>query len=336
MPMQQRRDFVKQTGLAAIGVTGLTGMAGCIGGDGGGSDTLNLRYIVPYGNYNSLLDIPEVQDELDNVGEEYEVNIGQDTSTPDSIAGMARGDVDISLASTPSYGSAVAEEAVEGGIKAVSMELWEAAPPDLGTSSSIWTRENSDIEEPADLDGADVSVNALGTVIEVPYHKAKQVYDIDSVNFVEFPFPATPEAISDGRVDAGFLPAEFEGMAQQAGLVPVLTNRDMWEEAVPWAFNIAPQRALDEKEDLLQAWGEDFANLMEMMDNPSDEIIQAISDKFDIPVPALEFYYRENNYYREPVMDIDAMNEAMDELVQFGMLSESRDYSEYMTNEFVE
>lgn len=336
MPREARREFIKKSGIAAISVSGLTGLAGCLGGDNDGEvPTLNLRYIVPYGNYVSLMDIPEVRETIDNIGEEYTVDIGSDTGTPDSIAGMAAGDVDIALASPPSFGSAVIEEAVEGGITAVSMELWEAPPKGQGFSSNIYASGDSDITEPADLDGADVSINALGTVIEAPYEKAKRVFDVSEVNYVEFPFPAAVEAISDGRVDAGFLPAEFHPRAQQAGLSTVVTNRDMWDEAIPWAFNIAPNSVLDEKGDAVQAWGEDFASLMETLKDPSDEIIQAIAEKFEIPQPAIEVYYRQNNYYRTPGFEIDAMNDMMDEMAEFGLVSESRDYSDNITNEYV-
>ncbi|WP_197425365.1 ABC transporter substrate-binding protein [Halobacterium sp. CBA1126] len=204
-----RRTFLKSgTAAAAVGLTGITGCLG--GGGGGGVSDLGLAFTVPVENLGSLFDIPELREELTNVGEEYELSVTRNESTPDSLNAMAAGDVDMALLTTVSYGSAVSQEAVPGNISMISTDFWDAHPEWYGFT--IFAGPDTGITEPADLEGANIGVNAQGTGTHAVISKALRSADIDpedGAEIVELPFPSIASGINDGRLDAAIFPALF-------------------------------------------------------------------------------------------------------------------------------
>ena len=335
MPQINRRSFLKASGAA--GAVGLSGLAGCVGGiGGGGTPTIGLAWVVPVENFGSLMGVPELQDELPNLGDAYEFESISVSSTPDGVQTMAAGDADIALMTTVSFANAVAEQPVPGGITAIATDFWDAHPDYYGFQ--VFSAPDSDITGPEDLRNKQLGVNATGTGIHAVYVKQLREVGIDpesEVEFVELGFPAFTQAIQDGRFDAGIYPALLAGQARAAEFTEVFSSQNVFDP-YPFAYNVASNNSLNEKADAMAAWAEDFAFLVDYCRNNKQEIVPPAASQFELPEAALGYFLTEDDYFREDVhMDVDALNAIMEQMVELGFVSESRDYSEFASNEYL-
>lgn len=336
MAQRNRRQFIKSAGAA--GVVGLSSLSGCAGNiGGGGTPTLNFHFVVPVENAASLLDVPEIQEQaLENLGNDYELNVTRDSSTPDSVNAMASGDADIIMTTTVSYGAAINEEAVPDGLSAIGVDFWDAHPDRY--SVAIFSGTNSDITEIEDLEGATLGVNALGTGIHAAYVKGLQSVGLtqDDVEFVETPFPTFVPSIKDGTIDAGVFPALFAVNARNENFTKVFETAELWDAQYPFAYATASQASIENKSDALTAWAEDYASLFEYSRNNRGEVVTAAASHFELPEALLDaYYFTDQDYYRSIEIDIDRLQATMDEMQSLGFLNSAVNVQDHATNEFL-
>ena len=338
MPLKNsdRRSFLKHS--AAVGTVGLTGLAGCSSITGGETPELGLAFTVPVENIASLFAIEEIQDQLTNLGSEYELEVTRDQSTPDSLNKMASGNADMALLSTVSYASAVRQEAVPDNISMIATDFWDAHPDWYGIS--IFSGSDSDITEPEDLEGATIGINAQGTGVHALIVKKFQQIGLDPENdaeIVELPFPTFVSAINDGRIDAGVFPAIFAVAARGEGFNEVYTSQETWDQEYPFAYTVAANSSIDEKGDAIGAWGEDFREMVNYAYDNRSEVVSLAAEYFELPEPLVDgFFLTENDYYRQDLtIDMERLQFTMDEMVNLGFVEESFDVTEYATNDYV-
>jgi len=331
-----RRSFLK-TGAAASAV-GLTGLAGCSGITGDGTPTLGLAFTVPIENFGSLFDIDELQDQVTNLGSEYELEVSRNESTPDSLNAMAAGELDLALLSSVSYGSAVQQEAVPGNISMIATDFWDAHPEWYGFT--IYSGGDSGITEISDLEGTTIGVNATGTGIHAVLRKGFQQAGLsleDDAELTELPFPTFVSAMNDGRIDAGIFPALFGVAARGEGFNSVFRSQDLWDEAYPFAYTVASNNSIEEKGDAISAFGEDLNELVEYSYDNRSEVVSLAAEHFEIPEAVVDgFFLNENDYFRQDItIDMDRLQFIIDDLVDLGFLESSFDVTEFATNEYV-
>ncbi|MFA1611646.1 ABC transporter substrate-binding protein [Halobellus rubicundus] len=336
MTLSNRRSFLKAG--AALGTVGVSGLAGCSGVTGGGTPSLTLAFTVPVENIASLFAIPEIQDQLSNLGSEYELTVQRDQSTPDSLNSMAAGNVDMALLSTVSYASAVRQEAVPGNISMIATDFWDAHPDWYGIT--IFSGPDSDIQEPEDMEGANIGINATGTGVHALVVKKMQQVGLDPENdaeIVELPFPTFVSAINDGRIDCGVFPAIFAVSARGEGFTKVYDSQGTWEQPYPFAYTVASNDSLDQKGDAISSWGEDFREMVNYAYDNRDEVVSLAAEYFELPEPLVDgFFLTNNDYYRQDLtIDFDSLQYTMDELVNLGFVEEGFDVTQYATNEYI-
>lgn len=336
MLSSSRRRFLKAGTVATT--AGLTGIAGCLGG--GSDGALRFNYVVPIENFGSLLDIPEIQDEMDNLGDSYELEVSHDASTPDTINAMAAGEADMGMVTIASFGNAAVSDAIPGGITAITTDFWDAHPDHFAVP--VYSLPDSDITEPEDLEGATLAVNALGTGIHAVYAKMLTEVGLDpeeDVEFVEQSFPTFISGLEDGIFDAAIFPALFAVTARNNDFTQVFTSRDAFGEDLhpyPFTFTAASGTALDEKEDEIQAWTEDFQGVFEYVQENRDEVVSIAAEHFELPEDQVDaFFMTENGYYRDFENDVDAIQGIMDELNELGILEDQFDAEAHVTNEYL-
>lgn len=335
MVKNTRRSFIKASSVTAT--LGVTGLAGCTGNNGD-VNTLRVNFVVPVENLTSLMDIPEIQDTFDNLGEEYELEVEQVESVPSGMNELAADRLDMLLATTVDFGSAIYQEAVPEGISAIAMDFYDAHPDHYGFT--VYSHSDSDITEPEDLEGGKVGVNAIETGIQAVSYKRFADVGLDpdtDIEYQEMPFPAFTSAIEDGTLDAGTYPGLFAPEPRGKGFNEVFSSHDTWGDPYPFAFIIASNNSLEEKEDAFRAWGEDYVALIDYVYNNRDEIIPMASDHFDLPESLVDNYFlTENDFYRKDAeVDSEALNSHLHELVDLGFLEEELDYSSHITNEYL-
>lgn len=330
-----RRTFLKTSTVAGVGTTAL---AGCLGGGGGDPSSLGLAFTVPVENVGSLLAVPEIKDQMEHVGEEYELTVTRNSSTPDSLNQMAAGDVDMALVTTVAFANAIEQEAVPGNIAAVTTDFWDAHEDHYGFT--VFSTGDSDISEPADLEGATLGINSLDTGIHTIYVKQLQEVGLDpeaDVEFTEMGFPNFTAALNEGRIDAGIYPALFAGGARSEGFTTVFESQDVYDSAYPFAFMAARKNSIEEKREALQSWGQDYRALLSYIEENRSTVVTQAAEHFDLSEAVVDgFFLTADDYYRdEPTTDVDRLQTVMDEIAEFGFTEGTITVEDYVNNEFV-
>ncbi|WP_459891253.1 ABC transporter substrate-binding protein [Halostagnicola bangensis] len=329
-----RRRFLKSG--TAVTAAGLTGIAGCLGGDDG-IPTLSYHFTVPIENFASLLGIPEIQEELENVGEEYELTVSNDSSTIDSLNAMAAGECDIAQVTTESYANAIMEDAVPQGITKIATDFWDAHDDYYGFT--VYSPPGSDLTEPEDMEGANLGINAINTGIHATYTRKLMDLGLDpeeDVEYVEQEFGALPAAAEDGIVDAIVLPPLFAAGVRDE-FNAVYTSHEVFDQEYPFAYIAAANRALEDHEDAIRTWAEDYVDIIDYVEENRDEVVSLAADHFEVPEEQIDaFYLTEHDYYRGVYeVDFDALQFAMDELEESGITDDSFDVEDHATNEYL-
>ncbi|MFB6078140.1 MAG: ABC transporter substrate-binding protein [Halarchaeum sp.] len=334
-----RRTFLKTSGV--VGGASLTGVAGCLGGGGGGgTPTINVGYVVPIENMISLMGIDEIKSQLDNVGDAYELNLSRYSSTPDILNSMAAGELNVGLPAYASFPGAINGNAVPNGMTAVVSGFYDAEPDYFAIP--VLSMEDSGIQNPEDLDGAKIGVNATGTGVHAIIYRMLQKVGIDSendVDFVEIGFPAMGSALREGKIDAGIFVSTF-GNAERnkGGVQTVFDSQDAWEQPYPFTFLVAKNDFIDENEDGLRAWIADYVQMINYSYDNRDTVVSLASEEFDVPEALLSsFYLTQDDYYRpkDGHLDVDALQHTTDALTEMGFLEKSPTMSDYVTNEYL-
>ena len=334
-----RRRFLKSSGAAAAGI-GTAGLAGCIGGltGGGGTPELGLAFVVPVENVGSLFAIEEIQQQMSNLGDAYELRVTRNSSTPDSLNAMAAGEVDMALLTTVSYASAVRQEAVPGNIQIIATDFWDAHPEFFGFT--IFSNNGSGIQRAEDLSGKKLGVNATGTGVQAVFVKQLRQVGIDpqdDVQFVELDFPAFTSAIKDGRIDAGIYPALFAVEARQEEFTEVFSSQDAWQQEYPFAYLTASVDSANQNTEAMNAFGQDYMSVINYINQNRSQVVSLAAQQFELPESVVDsFFLTERDYYREDVrVNFERLQAAMDEMAELGFIEQSFNVQEYATNEYL-
>lgn len=328
MTRVSKRDFLKSSVAIGAGM-----VAGCLGN----SDTTGISYSVPIDNSVSLMEISGIQDQLEHYGDEYELELQQESSTPDSISALAAGEVDIAEITAIHFGSAVLNEPVQGGVMAIANDFYDAHPDYYGNTA--YAPSNSGIEEIEDLEGARLGVPSIGTELHATFVKALNDVGLeeDDAEFVEQPMPTLIEGMEEDMLDAAILPALFAVNAREKEFNEIFSTQDLEERAIPYGFVITGQNRLDENESAIEAWVQDYTTTLDYINENRSEAISLASDHFDMPEEQLEAYWlTEQDYYRsEPELDAEGIQTSIDDFADMGFLEESFNVADYVTNEYI-
>lgn len=331
-----RRTYLKTVGAASV-----FGLAGCLGDDGD-LPTVNTAYVVAGGNKPSLFEIDELRDEVaDNAGDVYDLQVENIGSTPDHVTAVASGDVQIAMSTVGSLPSAIIEDAVEGGVTAVAADYVDGHPDHYAIGT--WTAEDSDIESAADLEGRTVGVNAEGTGVHAIVVRELHNHGLteDDVDWAEFPFPGIQTAIDEDNIDAGIVPSTFAGvMRMDGGYRMIFDSHDAFGQSYPFTYLFVGNDYLEENEELVEAYLEDYAALVDYILDPDnrDDVIDLLVEEFDAPHDVYDHvFYTENDYYHPnpPELDVDGLQTAVDDLADMGFIAEQVDMSPHVDNSYL-
>lgn len=340
MSTTSRRQFIKAGGT--VGLIGISGLSGCLGRLGGGGEipTLSFGWISPAA-MPSPLAVPEIQDQLDNLGDAYTVQTSNVQSTPDSLNKIASGELDCGNAAYSSFPNAVNNEISSEGLSITGIVGYDA--------HEDWFRipwlalEDSGIEATEDLEGKKVGLNGLGTGVHAIANKQFRSVGIDPANqieYVEVPFPAMGSAIREGKVDAGTVPPAFaSSIRSEGGVLTVFDARDAWGSSYPFVFLATSNASLNAKPDAWEAWGADYVQLIEYLKNNRSEAIPAMSDHFDLPEKVLEaFFFKQGKDYYVPDdghVDVTRLQEVVDQLVDLGFIDSAPEMNGHVRNDLL-
>lgn len=152
-----------------------------------------------------------------------DVEITVSSSTPAIMSALLTGTYDVAYSTVSTLATAHAK-GLPVVIIAPSGMINENSKPIAG----IVVGENSGITSAKDFNGKTFGTAALNTLAEyVPRAWVdKHGGDSTTMKFVEIPFPAIPDALAAGRVDAGYLVDPFLSIALKRNVARWLTTGD--------------------------------------------------------------------------------------------------------------
>lgn len=136
--------------------------------------------------------------EKNGLAVEYQVSSGGGELVP----AMMAGDYDFSFLS---YVQVL--QAAHTGLDIIVASGSHSSTPGADVPSGVWTTPETGIETMADLQGATISVNALGSIAEllIVAALADEGLDRNDYSLLEVPFSEVPAALDQGRIDAGWV-----------------------------------------------------------------------------------------------------------------------------------
>lgn len=231
------------------------------------------------------------------------------------ITGIVSGDLDIGYAN---YVSTI-EASVQG------LPLRVIRDNDRPDVQALFVMPDSGITEPADLVGKTIAVNGLGNIMELTSRAALRENGVDpaQVTFVELPPPDMPAALSQGQVDAAWLPEPFVTIVtNQLGARPVLDVFEGPTEDLPVAGWVTSAQFAQENSNCV----EDFRRVMDeaiaMVAADPEKVAQIIPTFTQIP-PEVAADLNDTNWAEaNNLEDIRQVEELMRE---FGIIDEEFD-----------
>jgi NitT/TauT family transport system substrate-binding protein len=154
--------------------------------------------------------------------EEQGLDVTVDTSTGGAAAvpGLINGGIQLAGSNTVSALLA-ASQGLPVSIVAPGTFATETEGEDF---SAVLVAPDSDIQEPADLEGKTIAVNTLENIGDVTISAALEEHGVDAstVEFVEIGFPDMIPALERGQIDAAWEIEPFVAIGTQSGNRPVL------------------------------------------------------------------------------------------------------------------
>lgn len=299
-----------------------------------------LRYATGGGlGANEIVTIHLVDWMKENVlkrhGKEYVLDVTYTRGTPEAASLLAAGQADFATLSLPAFATAVAKNAVLGGLKIVADNFQDARE---GYASQVfYVLEESGVRSIADLKGKTIAVNAFGTAVDLLLRVALKKSGLDprrDVRIVEISFPSIGAAIREKRVDCGVLPLPF-GATERAkgGLRAVFQGKDALP---PYAviFQAATSDFLKAQPAAAKAWLADYVDGLHWLYDPANrkKAVELAATLSKSPPEVVESYFlTKNDYYRDPdaCLGAEQVQPPLDAMVAEGLLTariEARPY----------
>jgi NitT/TauT family transport system substrate-binding protein len=195
-------------------------------------------------------------------------------------AAVVSGDLDLGFAAT--------EPLIVAKSKGVPVEIVSQGNQAAATEEDAWDGlmvKDPAIEEPGDLEGKTIAVNALKSMPELCARSvlAREGVDVSQIDFVEVPFPEMTAALEAGRVDATTSVEPFVSEAKAGGarsLGSYLTGLDP-KLTVGTYFGATPY--IDANEDVVERFALAMNRSLSYTQAHPDEARKAVVGYTEIP-----------------------------------------------------
>ena len=276
------------------------------------------------------------QNVLKNYGKAYTLDMTFTRGTPEAATLLASGQADLATLSFSVFATAIAKNAVAGGLTIISDNYQDGHPGNA--SNTFFVLKDSPIQSVADLKGKKVGINAFGSAVDLALRVVLKKNKLDprrDVEIVEIAFPNMASAIREKRVDAGvlvipFLPAE----APKGDLRGLFNGGDAFGPSSV-IFQVATNNFLKNNEAAVRAFLADYVQGLEWYYNPAnrEKAIELISDFTKSPKPVLESYFATpRDYYRDRkgCVTANVIQKPIDAMVEEKLLDQKVDVSKYL------
>ncbi len=156
-------------------------------------------------------------------------------------------------------------------------------------TAAIAVKGDSDIQEPADLEGKTIAINTLNNISQLTVTAAldSEGVDTSTINFVEVPLPDMVGQLEAGQIDAAGLVEPFVTTGRNAGQRMIIYDRVATEPEMTIATYFTSTSYLESNPDVVEAFVRAMNRSLEYATENPDEARQAIADYTQIPPDVL-------------------------------------------------
>jgi NitT/TauT family transport system substrate-binding protein len=174
-------------------------------------------------------------------------------------------------------------------LKIISQGIQATDDADNDTAA-IAVKGDSDIQEPADLEGKTIAINTLNNISQLTVTAALEGEGVDTstLNFVEVPLPDMVGQLQAGQIDAAGLVEPFVTTGKDAGMRTIIYDRVATEPKMTVATYFTSDSYLESNPDQVEAFVRAMNRSLEYATDNPDEARQAIADYTEIPPDVLE------------------------------------------------
>lgn len=337
------RSVTRRTAIKGFGATAMAGIAGCIGGGGDGVPTIGLATTTMHNELAATYYSSDyIRDNiLEHVGEEYEVEYTNVGGSPVAVSSVGSDDAQIGGFAFSSSASAAQEGAVPPGFTILGGAIWIGV--DDYYSHVTVSAGDSDITEPADIEGHSLAVNSRGAGVDINARKVLADNGLEAgedYEIRELSFGAIPDAVLEGRVDTGVLIQPFWYMNQDD--MNGIFDASQAQEDQPFVFYAIRNDFLEENTEAVEYWLEDVWTAHEwwMHDGPRDQVLEIAVDVagYADRQTAEDFVGTTVDYYKGQDglgISVDNLQRSWDLMEELGFLDEPLDAGEYVDNSYL-
>lgn len=208
--------------------------------------------------------------------------------------------------------------------------LTPAAATTGDTSSdvgAVLAMPDSDISEPADLEGKSVAVNTLNNIGDVTISEvvSQDGGDPTDISFVEMGFPDMPAALESDQVDAAWILEPFSTIAQQHGAEVVTYNFAETDPELLIAAFFANEQFIEQEPEVVEAFTTAMSESLDYAENNPEDARAILSTYTEIDDEVQEDMVM-------PAFPSEFNNEAVQNLAdlaeEHGLIDEEVDISE--------
>jgi NitT/TauT family transport system substrate-binding protein len=157
-------------------------------------------------------------------------------------------------------------------------------------TAAVAVAADSEVQEPADLEGATIAINTLRNISELTVKAALEGegVDVSTLNFVEVPLPDMVGQLESGQVDAAGLVEPFITTGKDAGHRMIIYDRVATEPEMTIANYFTTTEYMESDPEVVEGFVRAINRSLEYATENPDEARQAIAGFTEIPPDVLE------------------------------------------------
>jgi NitT/TauT family transport system substrate-binding protein len=276
------------------------------------------------------------QNVLKNYGKSYEVEMTFTRGTPEAATLLASGQADLGTLAFSTFATAIAKNAVPGGLTIISDNYQDGHPGNA--TNTFFVLKDSPIRTIADLKGKKVGINAYGSAVDLVLRVVLKKNGLDpkkDVQIVEVNFPNMAAAIREKRIDCGVLVIPFLAVEGPKGdLQPLITGGDAFGPSSV-IFQVVATNFLNANKEAVRGFLDDYVTGLNWYYDRANraKALDLVSGLTKSPVEVLDGYFATGkDYYRDPngCVPAIAIQKPIDAMVAEGLIPEKVDASKYL------
>jgi NitT/TauT family transport system substrate-binding protein len=273
---------------------------------------------------------------LKDYGKSYELDMTFTRGTPEAATLLAAGQADLGTLAFSTFATAIAKDAVPGGLTIISDNYQDGHPGNA--TNTFFVLNDSPIKAVADLRGKKVGINAYGSAVDLVLRVVLKKDGMDpkrDVQIVEVNFPNMAAAIREKRIDCGVLVIPFLAVeAPKGDLRPLFTGGDAFGPSSV-IFQVAATNFLKANKAAVRGFLADYVTGLNWYYDKTNrkKALELVSGLTKSPVDVLDGYFATGkDYYRDPngCVPAIAIQKPIDAMVTEGLIPQKVDASKYL------